>query len=172
MQTVQIKVFSFDELSDDAKENARNWYREGSLDYDWWESTFEDAQNIGLKLASFDLDRNRGATGAFTETVETVVRLIIAHHGPKCETYKTAKAFLTDLRKLRKRQFDYDERYASLCAEFERSLIEDYSLMLQHEYEYLLSDEQVDESITANEYTFTQDGKRFNARSAVPVDGD
>ncbi len=33
--------------------------------------------------------------------------------------------------------------------------------MLQEEYEHLLSDEQVDESITSNAYTFTESGKRF-----------
>jgi hypothetical protein len=32
---------------------------------------------------------------------------------------------------------------------------------LEREYEYLTSDEAVDESIVANEYTFTAAGRRF-----------
>ncbi len=32
---------------------------------------------------------------------------------------------------------------------------------LEREYEYLTSDEAVDEAIAANDYTFTSDGKRF-----------
>lgn len=32
---------------------------------------------------------------------------------------------------------------------------------LEKEYEYLNSDESVDENIKANEYTFTESGKRF-----------
>ena len=32
---------------------------------------------------------------------------------------------------------------------------------LEREYEYLTSDEAVDDAITANEYTFTEDGRRF-----------
>ncbi len=32
---------------------------------------------------------------------------------------------------------------------------------LEREYEYLTSDEAVDEAIIANEYTFTETGRRF-----------
>jgi hypothetical protein len=32
---------------------------------------------------------------------------------------------------------------------------------LEREYDYLTSDEAVDEAITANEYTFTEAGRRF-----------
>lgn len=32
---------------------------------------------------------------------------------------------------------------------------------LEREYDYLSSDEAVDETITANEYTFTKAGRRF-----------
>jgi hypothetical protein len=32
---------------------------------------------------------------------------------------------------------------------------------LEREYEYLSSDEMVDEAILANDYTFTDDGRRF-----------
>ncbi len=32
---------------------------------------------------------------------------------------------------------------------------------LEREYEYLTSDEAVDEAIAANEYTFTEAGRRF-----------
>ena len=36
-------VFFFDELEDDAKEKARDWYRSGALDYEWWDAVYEDA---------------------------------------------------------------------------------------------------------------------------------
>lgn len=41
-QTVKT-VYQFSELSDEAKETAREWYREGALDYDWWSSVYDDA---------------------------------------------------------------------------------------------------------------------------------
>ncbi len=43
----------------------------------------------------------------------------------------------------------------------EQAQVEEYSMMLQRESDYLASAEAVDESILANEYTFTKDGKRF-----------
>ena len=45
--TVITTVYTFDELSDRAKEKARDWYRERrALDYGWWECTYEDVDNI------------------------------------------------------------------------------------------------------------------------------
>ena len=45
--------------------------------------------------------------------------------------------------------------------DFLKSLCEDYRILLQHQYEYLTSEEVIIETIEANEYEFTQDGKRF-----------
>lgn len=47
-RTVTKQVFQFDELSDSAKEKARDWFREGLMqDNDWYDSTYEDAERIG-----------------------------------------------------------------------------------------------------------------------------
>lgn len=38
-----ITLYQYDELpSDSAKEKARNWYREGGLDYEWYDYLFEE----------------------------------------------------------------------------------------------------------------------------------
>lgn len=50
MKSVTIETFKFDELSDEAKERAREWYREGAFDYDWWEWTYDDAARMGAIL--------------------------------------------------------------------------------------------------------------------------
>jgi len=39
-------VYTFDELSDSAKEKARDWYREGQLDYDWWDFVYDEALDM------------------------------------------------------------------------------------------------------------------------------
>lgn len=49
-KTTTCTVYQFDELSEDAKDRARDWYREGALDYDWWEFVYEDAKTIGKGL--------------------------------------------------------------------------------------------------------------------------
>ena len=63
-----------------------------------------------------------------------------------------------------------NDRYESGIAEqqlieieedFLDSLLEDYSMILEREIEYLYSDEAVAETIIANGYTFTEDGKIY-----------
>lgn len=50
MRTETREVFKFDELSDQAKEKAREWYRQGALDYEWYEHVYEDAATCGAIL--------------------------------------------------------------------------------------------------------------------------
>lgn len=46
MRTEQISVFKFDELSESAKEKAREWYRNVSSSDDWYDSVYEDAKQV------------------------------------------------------------------------------------------------------------------------------
>lgn len=176
MKEIAIKVYKFSELSEQAKNKARSWYRNIGLDNGWYKICYEDAAQIGLKITSFDLERNRHAKGEFNVIggAEQCANLILKEHGKSCGTYKTAKQFLTELTKLNADCTAVDgddetnvewelwqDKRGMLNDEFLQSLLEDYSIILQEEYEYLMSDEQVDESIISNEYTFTESGKRF-----------
>lgn len=53
-RTVETTVYKFDELSDEAKEKAREWYRAGCYDYDWW--SFDDYINCA-KFIGIDIDK-------------------------------------------------------------------------------------------------------------------
>jgi hypothetical protein len=172
VKTIETKVYEFAELTEEAKDKAREWYRESALYDEWWESTYEDAERIGLKITSFGLDRDRHAKGEFTMPAAHVAEAIKKEHGNTCETFKTALAFIESCKALDAKtpkdadgvpldESAFDEAQDEQDAEFLRSLLEDYSILLQNEMEYLLSDEAVDESITANEYTFTEEGERF-----------
>ncbi len=175
MKTITETVYTFNELTEKAKERARAWYREGAFFDDWWDSTYEDAANIGLTIKSFDLDRNRHATGEwkFFAGAEQCAGLILENHGKDCETFKTATKYLSDLDKLNKEIADVDgddqtnceyelwqDKRGLLADDFLQSILEDYSIMLQKESEYLSSNESVDENILCNEYTFTKTGQR------------
>ena len=50
----QITVYSFSELSDSSKQKAIEDNRYISVKENWWENVYEDANNIGLKITSFD----------------------------------------------------------------------------------------------------------------------
>src|SRR3990172_1747916 len=92
------EVYLFDELSDTAKELARDWWREHALDYAWWDSTYEDAERAGLKIKEFDLDRNKHVRGDLITTAQDSIKAILKDHGKTCDTYKMAKQFKAGLK--------------------------------------------------------------------------
>jgi len=55
IETVKRELYSYDELSDDAKEKARDWYRGGAFDFEWWFDAVYDAKQIGA-LMGIDID--------------------------------------------------------------------------------------------------------------------
>lgn len=48
-------VYTYEQLSDSAKEKARDHHRDHHLDYDWWDATYEDVVTIA-NLMSIDID--------------------------------------------------------------------------------------------------------------------
>ena len=97
MRTVRTKVYKFNELNEAAKERAIEQYRNSEpIDFDWcWEQTKEDAEQIGLSIKS--LDDHKPNKGEFEISAADTAQRIIENHGDECETYKTAKEFLTQL---------------------------------------------------------------------------
>jgi len=56
-RVTETTVYQFDELSDEAKEKAREWYRQGNCDDSFWsECAIDDAKEIG-KLLGMDIDK-------------------------------------------------------------------------------------------------------------------
>lgn len=59
MRTIEKTVYQFDELSDDAKEKARNWYREGDAGLCWNEeykaSIDAFIDHFGAKLVDWNI---------------------------------------------------------------------------------------------------------------------
>lgn len=172
MKTIKINLYSFNELNEQAKQKALNEHADINVSFDWWSFTFEDAANIGLKITSFDLDRNRHAEGVFNLSASEVAANIIRDHGQECETYKTAVKFLEEHEPVFCEYLDengpnyesaeYEDKLMEIEGEFIKSLLEDYSIMLQKECEYLQSDEAIIETFEANDYTFEDSGKMRN----------
>lgn len=179
-ETIVRTLYRFDELTEKAKEKARGWYREGALDYEWWDFIFEDAARVGLKITAFDLDRRKGVEGTLTMSLVESCKAILSEHGQACDTHKLASDFLIAFNRLDnekdeaiKAMTDEDidnEKETDILEHFETdvedlrdqyayALREEYASMLQKECEFLLSNECVDEMIQANEYEFTEDGE-------------
>lgn len=175
IKTTETKVYTWEELTDEQKEKALSKLYDLNTDYEWWDGVYEDAEQVGIKITSFDLDRNRHAEGKFISSAVEVAKAIVKDHGPDCETYKTAKVFLDTVNpmiELRDNFADDDntteeeykafddntDKIEELEDEFKKSILEDYSIMLQKEYEYLSSEEAIIETIEANEYEFDEEG--------------
>lgn len=172
MRIKKTKVYLFGELSDDAKEKAVAGLCDINVFHDWWESTYEDAETVKLKLTEFDIDRGNYCRGEFIEYAKDTADAIINEHGPDCETYKTAGEYMNgcdllgqeypvklDDDEYDENENDRDHEQSELDVEFLKAILEDYRIILQKEYEYMTSEDAIIETIKANEYEFTEDGK-------------
>ena len=171
MRIVKTKVYKFNELSDAAKQKALEKLYDINVEFDWWDSVYDDANTIGCKIKGFDIDR-RCYCELKCEDAHETARLIIENHGEACDTYKLAAEYLKDHDKIIDEaerdedgelsdEYTVDKLLDELNAEFERALGEEYLSMLRKEYEYLTSEEAIIKTIEANEYEFTKDGKMF-----------
>lgn len=173
MRTETINIYKFAELSEAAQKVALEQCAHYNVDYEWWEFIDEDAETIGLKITGFDLERNKHAAGEFIHAAGTVAELITKHHGPNCETYKLAETFVSakdalEIKLIAAQESGYESdesiiegEIEDLESEFLSDLLSAYANMLEQEYEYRISEATIIETIEANEYEFTEDGKRY-----------
>lgn len=168
MRTVAVKQYRFSELSNDAQCNAieKNRYYHVE-DMDWWESVYQDANNIGLNITGFELDRSREITGTFDSFAHDTLLIVLNEHGPGDDTYKTCAEFAPQFQiaftRMRLRGYSeedircnfYDE-FEDLVEDFKKALLRNYWDMLQKEMDYLTSDEAVVEAL--GDHWFDEDG--------------
>ncbi|UGY15200.1 antitoxin of toxin-antitoxin stability system [Bradyrhizobium septentrionale] len=217
MRTITVELFQFDELSDKAKEKARDWYRSASEgDNTFAEFVIEDAVTVaecfGIELDQRSYTTVGGKTryepkiwwrgfwsqgdgasfeGTFRSHEKGSAKQRIKAHAPKDEKLREIAATIDDLqRKYRKRLWakitQRDNHYVhaytmsldaeaitaagnvrDVSAEDEEALLtamRDFAnwiyRQLEKEYNHQNSDEQIDETIRANEYDFKGDGRR------------
>lgn len=208
-RTIETTVFQFSELSDSAKETARNWWRElEAQDFDA-EFVIDDAQHMAAILGiEFDGQPVK-LMGGGTRTKPTVYWSGFGSQGDGAcfeGYYSYAKGAAAKIRKeapedkelhriadalqecqrksfyrLRARCKHSGHYYHSGCMSVDvtdfdypyrdiengddliqalRDFADWIYAQLEREYEYRMSDECVDESITINEYEFDASGAR------------
>src|SRR6266567_247469 len=218
MPTVRkILIFKFEELSDAAKEKARDWYRSCVFsDLHDWEFVYNDAETIaglmGIEIGQktcetmgggmrtdpaiyFSGFSSQGDGASFEGRYRFKADALeaVKDHAPKDEKLHSIVADLMEAQKpsggriafkitthgnyshsgmmdfeLLDTDADGEEiAVESIKADDEKQAIQalrDYADwiygQLESEYEWQSADEQVDESITANEYDFLESGER------------
>lgn len=221
MRVVEVEIFKFDELDDEAKERARQWWRDGGLDYEWWDSTYEWfitlCRLLGVEFATrsgggrknwkgepvsepmifFSGFYTQGSGSSFKtlycdpfEMAEAVRKKVWIEKGEgNEETFKGIpepphhhhEAWLRSMGAVQVRADNPRDYYISTDWEIESwvkdraaAVMEEYAKWgcelleylndwlfsaLEEEYEYLMSDEQIDETLRINEYEFTKEGE-------------
>jgi hypothetical protein len=207
MQIVETPVYTFDELSDEAKERARDWFREGvGEDAFWAESVIEDFGRI-CDLIGIALDTHPVTLMSGKTRYDPSVWYSLGYTQSDFAGFDGSYAYKTGAAKKLREYAPQDQKlhaigdalqalqaryayaitamikhsdYWGLTVEPEtrtgrvmepgdvRELADAFKALcrwlyaaLQGEYEYQTSNEQLDDGIRANEYTFTEDGKRF-----------
>lgn len=160
MHKIETTVFLFPELSDDAKEKAREWGRQVIEEDPLWAGEWRDSLNafcdhFGVTLKEWEVCLYRGVS--YTVTLEN-----------------------SQFRGVRPKDFSRDHRptgYYGDCAlwqsfydEFKRTgdakhafdhAIHAGLIAWRDDWEWQLSDDSIDDFLIASEYEFTEDGERL-----------
>ena len=208
--TQHKEVWFFDELSDQAKDKAREWYRNGQLNYDWWDVVYDNVETAApylgieidkkpVKLMSgktrydpaiyFSGFASQGDGACFlgiwrAKTMKTTIELSAEYPTNKelqrihaqlwgvkqefpnavCTSSHSSNNYShkrsTALEAILDEDRDYNKEECEPVEELLVDFMQWIYKLLEDEYEWLNSNEQVDESITANEYEFTKEGGR------------
>ena len=178
METRTYNVYKYDELTEEQKEKALERLYDINVDHDWWEFYHED---YAIELKEFDI--YRGSIDIdFTKSAQDTAAYIVANHGEKCDTYVTSAHYKKQDDELAKQydelekqyqatedeekcdkiaeeQDDIDEKRSELAQEYRGELAQDILSNLRKEYDYLTDREAIEETIRANDYDFTEDGR-------------
>ena len=163
-----VTVYSFEELSEEAQEIAKDKFRFANVDHGWWDSVYEMAEEIGISITGFDIDAGI-IKGKLNLYFSDSFKLIRKNWGRSSEIYKTAKSYVKKFIKEFKEwkgnndwtvdEFFSEDGAEELHDEYKMDMLEEFLIILNKEYEYQTSDEQVKEFIISNEYEFLENGK-------------
>ena len=165
MRLITKAVFKYDELSESAKQKAIEQYADIQVDYHWWETIYDDADRIGLKIKSFDTYR-RTIDIVYEYNPDDVAFRILKEWGEGTAMYSLADYFLASYNELKVIEDDEEQLYddddmIALNDEFLQRLGEEFLSILISEYEWRTSEESIAECIEANDFEFYENGTRY-----------
>ena len=164
MKTIEIKVYKFEELDKPTKEKVIENYRYINVeDTFWYDFIKEDFSTLGLEIQAFDLDRGNYAK-IYIDNFEDTSKNIIKAFGDSVLIKQTAKNYLDEFNKIQanyKEDEDIERELEILDEEYEKEYSEDILSYLRLNYEWEITDEAIINTIEANDYDFTIDGKIY-----------
>jgi hypothetical protein len=193
---IETTVYKFDELSESAKDAARNWWKDAARNDDWYDSTYDDAKHCGM-LLGITVDKihfsgfssqgdgacfegsyryRKGAAdaiAAYTGGCDTLVNIAAELEAAQAHANNALTAtvkhkgryyheYCTDIDVERSDESEEirNEDELEIVIALRRFMRWTYR-ELEKAYNDYMSNENVDENIRINEYTFTVSGERF-----------
>ena len=175
MRTIEIQAYKFNELDEQTKQKVIEDNIDINVEFDWWDCTYDTLRECGIKVNSFDIGRRRECEIEFLEDGYEIATNIVDTFGEAMEIVKDAKNFIKDRDILVKKYGEgndidgysvkeelydeFDEDVEGITIDLKKNLEYEILRWLRDEYEYLTSEEAIIETIEANEYEFTEEGK-------------
>ncbi|GAA3989818.1 hypothetical protein [Mucilaginibacter dorajii] len=183
MKTIELHIYLFPELSEEAQERALDDQRFTNVDSFWWDNIYEDARQIGLKIKGFELENGYYCNGEFTENACFCAGKILDSHGESTETYQIALSFRTERDRIIADwpKDEHGELASTGDLDSELDRVEDdfltairwaYHSLLIQEYNFLTGDKAITETFEAQDCHFTADGRiatRLEKLANVPA---
>lgn len=175
MRTIEIKAYQFKELDETTKQKVIEDNLYINVEHDWWDCTYETLRECGIKVESFDIGRRQECEIEFLEDGYAIATNIIDTFGEAMDMVKDAKNFIEKWDALVKHHGEgndkegysvkeelydeFDEDVEGIVYDLKKDLQHEILIWLREEYEWLTSEESIIETIEANEYEFTEEGK-------------
>lgn len=169
MRTITTKVYTFDELTDEAKAVAIEKYRE-SEDFPFLSDDMHERLGellIKYKMKSDDahvfysLSYSQGDGAMFTGTIEYKSWLIEVSHWGGMYYHFNSKT-IDSITSIKTGETPSDKVYSRVFHEFEPLYVKLCKELEQWGYDYIesaTSDEVITDTLMANEYEYTEDGR-------------
>ena len=163
MRTITLNIYKFNELSAPAQKVAiRNHKHIEVENIDWSYPIIEDAEQVAhLRISGFDLPYD--IKSEFITGPRTSAQSIISEMPTDSPLYSIASKFLSEQERL-KHQPDTAKTEANMESnedQYRMALASYYINALDQHYDYLTSDEGVQEYLIEKGFEFTQDGRRY-----------
>ena len=157
MRTIETNLYTFDELDDRAKENARTWFRTVS-EYPWYDyalaalNAFCDKFNVRVTDYCLSDDYRSSVSTDVMPSHFRGVKLKDIDRNAMPTGYYMDSSLMFEF-------YDTFKKTGNAYYAFEQA-IEQFLIDVRKDIEAFYSDESVDENIEMNEYEFTDKGIR------------
>ena len=157
MEVVELQIFQFKELDEQAQNKAREWYR-STIEYPWYDearpSLMAFCEHFGVKVRDWSLGDNQGFVSTDAEK---------RHFRWVKLSEQNRDAMPTGLWldcELFQHFYDEFKRTGDAKAAFNDALF-NFVRAVAKDVDYYYSDVSIDENMETNMWTFTEEGKFY-----------